>query len=51
MISVSESTGWSGGSSVMSKYRALRCHIEPLLKNTVEYEAVEEILKTEPDMK
>ena len=50
MISVSESTSWSESSSTLSKYRALRCFIQPLTTSADDYKTVAETLATEPNM-
>lgn len=49
MVSVSEATSWAVRSSLEAKYRALRCHIAPLSKDTVEYSNVMSLIETTPN--
>lgn len=46
MVTVNELTNWSVTASIEAKYRALKCHIETLDRDSPEYSTISETINS-----
>lgn len=46
MATVNELTNWNVKASIQAKYRALKCHIETLDKDSHEYSTISEMIQS-----